>query len=167
MARPIWIKRSLFNSKAFRSLSRWGLLVLFDFYKKRSMKELKKKDGRGTEWVIKNNGQIVYPYSEAERGGICRRNFRNAIDELIDKGFLEINHPGGGGKKGDLTTYFIRDEWENYGSEKKFTPLKKREPDTREGRGWAAIWNDPKQRAKLLDKRRAKLHDKRKVQSSV
>ena len=105
------------------------------------------------EYVMKNNGDIVYPYSEAERWGICRRNFRNAIDDLIEKGFLEINHQGGGGHKGDVTTYYLRDEWKNYGT-KKFKPLKKRKSDKRQYKGWAAIWNDPKRKTALLRKRK-------------
>lgn len=152
MARPVWISRKMIKATAFRSLNKWSLVVLFDFYCKRHPREVK-RSGRESGWIIENNGDIVFPYSEAERQGISRRNFRNAIDELIEKGFLEINHHGGGGHKGDVTTYYLRDEWENYGK-KKFNPPKKRSPDKRQYKGWAAIWNDPNKKAALLRKRK-------------
>jgi len=144
----------MIKSTAFRSLNKWSLLVLFDFYSKRQPREVK-RSGRESGWFIENNGDIVFPYSEAERRGISRRNFRNAIDELILKGFLDINHRGGGGRKGDVTTYFIDERWQHYGTEK-FEPAKKpRKKDDRKGRGWAMIWADPERAERLLKKRSA------------
>ena len=110
----------MIKSPAFRSLNKWSLVVLLDFYCKRQSREVK-RSGRKSGWTIENNGDIVFPYNEVERWGISRRNFRNALDVLIEKGFLEINHQGGGGHKGDVTTYYLRDEWKNYNT-KKFKP---------------------------------------------
>jgi len=143
----------MIKSKAFRSLSRWALLALMDLFDKRTFEEVK-RSGRISSWIIKNNGEIVYPYSEAERWGISRKHFRDAIDELIEKGFIAINHQGGGGRKGDVTTYFLRDEWTNYGTSK-FTPVKGRRPDKRLYKGWASHWDDPEKKAVLLQKQKA------------
>jgi len=65
----ICFDKNLLRSEAFRSLSKWSLLVYFDFLRKRQMEKVKRKK-RSAEWVIKNNGDIVYPYLEAEKKGI-------------------------------------------------------------------------------------------------
>lgn len=97
-----------------------------------------KSPKKSAEWIIKNNGEIVYPYVEAERKGIGRREFRNAIDELIEKGFLDITHQGSGGHAGDMTKYFIDNRWKDYGTDK-FRPAKNpRKKDRRQGAGWTA-----------------------------
>ena len=100
---------------------------------------LVKHKGRSPEWVIKNNGDIVYPYLEAEKKGIGRREFRNAVDELLEKGFLDIAHQGSGGRSGDMTKYFIDHRWKDYGTPS-FRPAKNpRSKDSRKGRGWSAF----------------------------
>ena len=114
------------------------MLVYFDFLRKRQMEPVKRAK-RSDEWVIKNNGEIVYPYSEAEHKGIGRREFRNAIDELMEKGFLDIAHQGSGGRSGDMTRYFLDNRWKEY-STPAFRPARNpRRKDTRQGRGWSAF----------------------------
>lgn len=137
MTKKIWFDKNLPRSSAFRSLSRWALLVYLDFLRKRQMEQVKRSK-RSDDWVIRNNGEIVYPYSEAEKKGIARREYRNAIDELIEKGFLDITHQGTGGRSGDMTKYFIDDRWKDYGTPS-FRPAKNpRKKDSRKGRGWSA-----------------------------
>ena len=135
--------------------------MYLDFLRKRQWSEINRKGQK--EWILTNNGDIVYPYLEAERKGIGRREFRNAIDELIIKGFLDISHQGKGGRKkidkngkvaGDMTTYIIADRWEDYGKLIFKPPKVERRKDTRKGRGWAAIWSDPKKKKDLLQKRK-------------
>ena len=81
------------------------------------------------KWVIRNNGEIYFTYSEAQKKyKLTRPRFQRAIDDLIDKGFIEINHHGGGMMK-DPSTYSISEKWDNYGTDKfKVTPRKR---DTR------------------------------------
>ncbi len=155
--------KNLLRSKAFRSLSKWSMLAYLDFLRKRQWRYSKKKGKK--VWVHINNGEIVYPYLEAERKGIGRREFRNAIDELISKGFLDINHHGKGGRKkidksgkivGDMTTYTIANRWEDYGKHDFKPPKTERKKDTRKGRGWASIWSDPDKKQKLLNNRKKK-----------
>lgn len=113
------------------------MLVYLDFLRKRQMEQVKSSK-RSVDWVIRNNGEIVYPYSEAEKKGIGRREFCKAIDELIEKGFLDITHQGSGGRAGDMTKYFIDDRWKDHGTTA-FIPAKKpRVKDRRKGRGWSA-----------------------------
>lgn len=138
MNNVICFDKDLLRSLAFRSLSKWSLLVYLDFLRKRQM-ERQKRVKRSDEWVITNNGEIVYPYAEAEKKGIGRREFRNAIDELIAKGFLDITHQGSGGRAGDMTKYFIDDRWKNYGTSSYEPAQNPRRKDTRGGRGWPAF----------------------------
>lgn len=114
------------------------MLAYLDFLRKRKMERVKRAK-RVDEWFIRNNGEIVYPYSEAEKKGINRRAFRNAIDELIEKGFLDITHQGSGGRAGDMTRYYLDDRWKKYGTPS-FCPAKNpRRKDNRKGRGWSAF----------------------------
>ena len=155
MSTVIWFEKDLLRSEAFRSLSKWSLLVYLDFLRRRQMHKVEKQ-GCSTYYIIKNNGDIVYPYREAELKGINRRNFRNAIDELMEKGFLDIKHTGSGGRKGDVSTYWIDDRWKDYGTDKFRPPKNPRVKDSRKGRGWALIMADEKKKKKLLAKRNKK-----------
>ncbi|PLX87903.1 MAG: hypothetical protein C0618_05710 [Desulfuromonas sp.] len=138
MDKIICFDKNLLRADAFRSLSKWSMLVYLDFLRKRQMEKVKRKN-RKAEWSIKNNGDIVYPYIEAEGKGIGRREFRNAIDELIEKGFLDITHQGSGGRSADMTRYLIDDRWPDYGTPS-FKPAKNpRKKDKRKGVGWSAF----------------------------
>ena len=128
--KAIWFDTNLLRSLAYRSLRKWAMLVYLDFLRKRQMQEVKNKS-RSSAWVIRNNGEIVYPYSEAERKGIGRREFRNAIDELIEKGFLDITHQGTGGRSGDMTKYFLDDRWRHYDTPALSPAKKPRQKDDR------------------------------------
>jgi hypothetical protein len=161
------VEHKLIRSKAFRTLDKWSMLIYFDFLRLRQMDPVKRKTG--TYWIIKNNGKIVYPYSVAEKKGISRRNFRNSIDKLIERGFLDITHQGKGGRKpkgsnGDVTKYKIDDRWKEYGKPG-FKPAKKpRKKDTRSGRGWDAIMHDPKRKEAVIRKRKKTLKNKNRCQ---
>jgi hypothetical protein len=71
MNKKIWVEKGLLRSSVFRSLNKWSLLVYFDFLSKRQMEPVKRSK-RSDDWFIKNNGEIVYPYSKAEHKGIGR-----------------------------------------------------------------------------------------------
>ena len=156
--------RSLPRSEAFRSLSRWGMLVCLDFLGKRRMQPVKRK-GRRDEWEITNNGDIVYPYKEAMHRGINPTQFRDAIDDLIEKGFLDINHQGSGGRAKDMTTYVIDTRWKYYGTTA-FKPAKNpRIKNTKQGQGFEMLMNDPvKKKEIMLKRQKTKL---KKTQTSV
>jgi hypothetical protein len=55
-----------------------------------------------------------------------------------------------------MTTFFISERWKDYGKPIFKPPKVKRKKDTRTGRGWAAIWSDPKKKQALLNKRKRK-----------
>ena len=106
-----------------------------------------------------NNGELVYPYHEAEENGFSSKQFRNAIDELQAKGLIDITHRGHGGRKpkegeGDFTTYWIDDRWIEYGTDDFRPPRKPREKETRKDRGWTLLMKDPKKRKQIIAKRK-------------
>lgn len=117
--------------------------VLFDFMMRcRISGGGKKRKDR----VILNNGELVYPYSEAESKGIPRSTFMRAVDDLVAAGFIDIAHSGSGGKKGDCSLYAISERWRDWGTDQ-FKPAT-RPKDTRRGRGFRKgndIWQRSRQ----------------------
>jgi DNA-binding PadR family transcriptional regulator len=61
-----------------------------------------------------------------------------AITELTEKGFIDITHSGSGGVKGDKSKYAISERWRDWGTDRFIEKTRKK--DTRQGRGFAAIW---------------------------
>ena len=129
----IYITKELLESFAYRSLSRVAMLLYQDFLSKRVMKQVSKK-----KWVCENNGNIVFPVTEALEKDYSRDQFRNGIDELQGKGLLDITHQGKGGRKplkgmADVSKYWIDDRWKEYDTDD-FRPARKpRIKDTRQG----------------------------------
>ena len=120
--------------------------------------------------MIENNGKIVYPYQEAEQKGFTRQQFRDAIDELQEKGLIDIKHLGKGGRKpaegtGDVSIYWIDDRWKKYGTDA-FRPA--RNPRTRDtrARGWSLINSDPKLKRAIDRKRKATIMKKVRCENS-
>jgi len=128
MANGMYINdKSIFNSKAWRSLGEDSLRrptalsstckdVYLAFLGKRQMVEDKRKRGK-ERWHISNNGEIVFTYVEAqEKHGICPSRFDRALDELVDKGFIDVADTGMGLYR--MTTYFIiAERWRKYGTQ--------------------------------------------------
>jgi len=121
----IVFEKSLLESKAYYKLSGNQIRILNRFMMKRKLKKIKVK-GRKAEWIITNNGEIVFTYSEAEKMGMSRSTFLRAIDRLVEVGLIDITHSGNGNFKGDCSKYFISDRWMEYGMKhfKKKTRLK-------------------------------------------
>ena len=137
----IYITKSILFSDAYRSLTKTAMFVYQIFLSKRDMTTIKRNHKK--VWVCRNNGEIVFPYSEAEKKyKIRRKQFVKAIDELQQKGFIDITHQGIGGRPpakgtGDMSTYHIDDRWIDYGTDD-FKPARKpRIKDTRKDRGWS------------------------------
>ena len=110
----IWFDRALLKSRAFialRTVTAHKILAIF--FTKRQMERLGR---RGKEqWNIRNNGEIVFTYKEAEeKYGIKVGAFRDAIDELRKKGFIDISAAGMGVHK-VTTLYSISNRWRLYG----------------------------------------------------
>ena len=129
----MFIPRRMHRNPAFRKLNASSIFVLFEFLYRRKVTQVPTKEGRGKEWIISNNGEIFFTYDEAENNfGIPRSTFRRAIDQLVDLGFIDITHHGGGMMK-DASKYAISERWKEYGK-KEF--LKKPRPKDTRGLGF-------------------------------
>jgi hypothetical protein len=159
---PMYVPRSMSPSPAFRSLSRVAIQILLDFYHKRDMRSFghtRTPDGQKKKrYECVNNGQIIYPYSEAEANGFSRVQFRNAIDELQCKGFIDITHLGVGGRKpqngeGDANMYFLDKRWQDFDEVQQVAvrpPRNPRKKDSRGDRGFQQFWDNVRTLATIL-----------------
>lgn len=145
-SRTIVIESRLFNSQAFRKLKRVSHVTLMRFLQKRKMKEIK-KNKRTNAWQITNNGEIVFTYKEALSLGLSRNQFRDAIDDLIAKGFLEVTYQGAG--QGDSSTYKLCERWQAYGTDN-FSAAPPRRKNRSKDRGWGKYNADKKRNASVL-----------------
>ncbi len=155
----IFVTKELLESKAYRSLSKAAMLIYQDFLAKRVLKKIRRDKKK--IWVIVNNGNLIYPYLEAEGKGLSRQTFSKAISELQQKGLIDITHRGKGGRKpakgtGDATKYMIDHRWQKYGTDDFKPPRKPKRKDTRQDRGFALLMNDPVKKKTILKKRRPK-----------
>ena len=134
----MFIPRRMHRNPAFRKLNASSIFVLFEFLYRRKVTQVPTKVGKGKQWIISNNGEILFTYDEAENNfGIPRSTFRRAIDQLVDLGFIDITHHGGGMMK-DASKYAISERWKEYGK-KEF--LKKTRPIDTRGLGFTkANW---------------------------
>ncbi|MBT6296799.1 MAG: hypothetical protein HOJ14_09600 [Nitrospina sp.] len=110
----VLIERELLNSSAFIELPKTASKVFLWFLARRQFVGYKVKGSK--EWSNYNNGEIVFSYPEAEtKFKLSRPRFSRALTALIEYGFIDINHHGGGMIK-DMTTYYISDRWRDYGT---------------------------------------------------
>ena len=135
----MYIEREIIMSKAMRRLSKkkFAIHVLLIFFTKKVIRKhnvsASKRSGKGV-YYIENQGEIQFTYLEAERKwGISPRRFRDAIDLLIEVGFIDIACQGMG-LKHDKSLYAISDRWRLYGTED-FIEGKKR-PKCKRGYGF-------------------------------
>jgi len=102
------IDKEIIFSKAFLSLSGIAPQVYLIFLSKRKYARV------GRKWMQTNNGEIEFPYDEAQdQFGITKPRFTRAIDQLIKHGFLDIAKPGGG-ICGVKTLYSISERWQKF-----------------------------------------------------
>ena len=110
--------RELFKSKAYISLTGKSTQVYGILLSRRQLENINRgKSGKRPFWVIKNNGKIVFKYEEAELLGISKTQFRHAIDQLVNRGFIRII-------PGYPLNFELIDNWKNYGTEK-FEPVRR------------------------------------------
>jgi hypothetical protein len=104
-----WIERELFESKAFLSLRGFAPQLLILIFGKRIFK-VQGRAGK-QKHVCVNADSISFTYIEAQKKyGIDKKRVTRAIDQLLEKGFLKIEHKGGAYKK-DKSIYALSDNW--------------------------------------------------------
>ena len=108
------IERPMINSPALMKLTGVAPQVLLLFLARRKFSMAGRRGGKKS-WIFTNNGDIEFPYSQAEKQfGITKPRFNRALKQLVEVGFIDINHHGGGMVK-DSTTYFISERWVKFG----------------------------------------------------
>jgi len=125
----IVIDSKVFDSDAYNSLTSSAIRVLGQFLRKRKMTKVG-KEGK-EKWIITNNGELIFTYSEAKLLGFPESTFKRAIDLLIEVGFLWSDHFGTAGYERVPTKYILDNRWEHYGTEKfvvKRRPKQKHRP---------------------------------------
>lgn len=112
----------LLKSKAYRSLKTPTAYVVFGIFM--TKRQLVNTGRKGKErWEIINNGEIEFTYKEAEKiYGILAWAFSKAIDELLDKGLIDIAATGMGVHK-VKNLYAISDRWKFYGTPEYVPPM--------------------------------------------
>lgn len=114
----MFVSRALITSKAFLSLKTAAACkVLMIFLSKCQVEKLRTRPGcRDKEWLIVNNGEIQFTYKEAkEKYGLSSGKFTRAIDEVVEKGLIDIAKSGFGLQR-DVTLYAISNRWDKYGT---------------------------------------------------
>jgi hypothetical protein len=108
-------EQRLLKSKAYRSLRKPTSYFVFAIFM--TKRQLAKVGRQGRKhWEITNNGEIEFTYPEAKiEYGISSGAFRDAIDELREKGFIDIAATGMGVHK-VKNLYSISDRWKLYGT---------------------------------------------------
>lgn len=111
----IVLEQRLLKSPVWLSLNGAAKAVYLLFRTKCKMGRPPGKPGKRA-WMILNNGELVFTYKEAaKKYGFTRSRFRRALDELIEKGFIDVEATGMGVRK--VTTYYaISERWRDYGT---------------------------------------------------
>ena len=108
--RGAYIRKDLFESKAYRSLTKVQMRIYQRLLMKREFTHVGGKPGkRKKDYVQTNIGQLALSYREAERiEGINPTTFGRAIRKLVEVGLIDITHAGAG----------ISERWRGYGTAK-------------------------------------------------
>ena len=144
-SKNIWIEREMILSSAFHKLNGRAMEVLLLFLYRRQWKQASRKG----KWYTTNNGEIVFPYKEAKkRFKIPKSSFARAIDNLIEYGFIDIAHLGGG-LIGDCTKYSISNRWRNYDTDRF---VQKKRPKDKRGFGFTTKnWEEKTGRKRRIE----------------
>jgi hypothetical protein len=110
----IYIERALYQSKAFLSLGRNAIKLLFALLDVRIREPQKiAKDRKGAKRKPRyiNEDRLEAPYPTLRKKyRMNNQGITNAIDELLAKGFIEISHSGGMGEH-DKSRYALTEDY--------------------------------------------------------
>lgn len=112
MKRDIYLEWGIFYSDAFKTLSAKAIQVLLKFLQKRTWSRTGK---RKREKRVFNNTGLVFTYTEANEMGISTSQFHTIIKKLVEVGFIDIEHQGGGLAR-DYSRYAFSERWRDYGT---------------------------------------------------
>lgn len=112
LKRNVYLPWELLDSDAFKKLSAKGIQVLLRFYQKRTWADTKVN---GKKKKVYNNNGLSFTYAEAEELGIGTSQYLEILKRLIELGFIDMEHQGGGLAR-DYSRYALSERWRNYGT---------------------------------------------------
>ena len=113
---PMYVDRQLIRSRPWLELTSAAPQVYLLFRARAQVAKVKRGNMKRNPWKVINNGEIQFPYIDAARDfGISSKRFARALSQLVEKGFLDIEHHGGG-CEGDATRYALSERWRAYGT---------------------------------------------------
>ena len=108
-SRGTFVERELFESRAFLSLTGFAPQLLILILGKRQF-ETQGRKGKEKR-ICKNCNKLNVTYAEFKnKFGITQPRMTRAINQLLEKGFLSIVHPGGMYRK-DKAIYSLSTNW--------------------------------------------------------
>lgn len=99
-----FVERDLFESPAFIALKGVAPQMLIYLLGKREFQQT--KNGR----ICVNEKELKLSYVELQKLGITQPRATRGFDELLEKGFLRIEHHGGGCQK-DMNVYSLSNQY--------------------------------------------------------
>ena len=110
LKRDIYLSWEILDSSAFKKLSAKGIQVLLRFLQKRTWEGIKVKQKK--ERIFNNKG-LSFTYAEAKELGIGTSKFHVILKKLVEVGFIDIEHQGGGLAR-DYSRYAFSERWRDY-----------------------------------------------------
>jgi len=114
----MYVERAFILSDALKGLTGTAIRVYLIFLSKRQLQPIQGKKGKSggkRRYVLVNQGEIQFTYREAkEKHGIQSAAFRDAIDQLVAVGLIDVAQQGSGVQK-DVSLYALSDRWRLYG----------------------------------------------------
>ena len=98
----VYLESKLFDSEAYKSLTKAQMRIFYEFMLKRRFGKQGKGKKKKTGAIVMNNKQITFTYAEAERLGYPRQTFKLGIDKLIEVGLIDLCYQGQGGFVSDI-----------------------------------------------------------------
>lgn len=99
-----FVERDLFESRAFIALRGVAPQMLIYLMAKREFRQTKNTR------ICVNSKDLKLSYVELKKLGITQPRATRGFDELLEKGFIEIEHSGGGCQK-DQSIYSLSDQY--------------------------------------------------------
>jgi hypothetical protein len=118
LKRLVVIQPDMFESPAFHDLSKTAMIVLMRFLQKRTWDEGKRGSRKKKLKNVKYQDEdLIFIGREANWLGIKDSSFRRAIKELVEHGFITVDHQGGAyGPKKDPSRYRLVETWRLWGT---------------------------------------------------
>ena len=108
------VSHDLLHSQAYKSLKYGPGLKVLNWSHEKIRVRLDKKRRGFMRYEVVNNGEFVFPYSEAILRGLTVNQFSRALKELLGLGFIDVKKFGSGMME-DPTVFTLSQRWKEFG----------------------------------------------------